>query len=330
VHHNADEPSVLDYNTNFKTPAQIDSLYAPDRFRTSDHDPVLAGLDLGVAASISGIPPAGKVGAAYSFAYTLDGSQPATTTVTSGTLPPGLTLNGGTLVGTPTSAGDFTFTVRAGNAFGSGEVTSTVHIDPTATTTVVTSSASPAIVGSAVTFKATVTGGSLGATGGTVQFTVDGKPLGGPVAVTSGVAVSGPAKLDLGQHAVTASFSGNGSFLAGSGSFTQVVQYAVKVLTPTPGAKYKAGSLVPVSFQLTDANGKPIPHLTAVLMIISGQVKVSASGAQSLPTLPSLYDPLTSNFFLPWLTSPRGKGAVTITITITTPAQTHPIPITLT
>lgn len=44
VHINADEPSVLDYNTEFKTPAQVASLYAPDRFRASDHDPVLTGL----------------------------------------------------------------------------------------------------------------------------------------------------------------------------------------------------------------------------------------------------------------------------------------------
>ena len=47
AHHNADEPSVLDYNTNFKSPAQVASLYAADRFRTSDHDPVLVGLNLG-------------------------------------------------------------------------------------------------------------------------------------------------------------------------------------------------------------------------------------------------------------------------------------------
>jgi predicted extracellular nuclease len=44
VHINADEPSVLDYNVNFKTPGQVASLYAPDRFRNSDHDPVLIGL----------------------------------------------------------------------------------------------------------------------------------------------------------------------------------------------------------------------------------------------------------------------------------------------
>ncbi len=45
-HINADEPGILDYNTNFKTVSQQATLYAPDEFRTSDHDPVLVGLAL--------------------------------------------------------------------------------------------------------------------------------------------------------------------------------------------------------------------------------------------------------------------------------------------
>jgi uncharacterized protein len=45
-HINADEPSVLDYNTNFKSPGQVDELYAPTPYRSSDHDPVLVGLRL--------------------------------------------------------------------------------------------------------------------------------------------------------------------------------------------------------------------------------------------------------------------------------------------
>lgn len=45
-HINADEPSVLDYNTNFKSASQQTRLYAPDEFRTSDHDPVLVGISL--------------------------------------------------------------------------------------------------------------------------------------------------------------------------------------------------------------------------------------------------------------------------------------------
>ena len=36
---------MLDYNTDFKTANLIDTLYAPDQFRISDHDPVIVGLD---------------------------------------------------------------------------------------------------------------------------------------------------------------------------------------------------------------------------------------------------------------------------------------------
>lgn len=45
-HINADEPSVLDYNTDYKTANLITTLYAPDEFRISDHDPVLVDLEL--------------------------------------------------------------------------------------------------------------------------------------------------------------------------------------------------------------------------------------------------------------------------------------------
>ncbi|MFC4062401.1 ExeM/NucH family extracellular endonuclease, partial [Planomonospora corallina] len=41
-HINADEPRMLDYNQEFNPPG----LYAPDAFRSSDHDPVVVGLNL--------------------------------------------------------------------------------------------------------------------------------------------------------------------------------------------------------------------------------------------------------------------------------------------
>lgn len=44
-HINADEPTLIDYDTSFKGPNQ-DAIYAPDAYRTSDHDPVLLGLNL--------------------------------------------------------------------------------------------------------------------------------------------------------------------------------------------------------------------------------------------------------------------------------------------
>ena len=45
-HINTDEPRSLDYNTEYKTQEQITSLYAPDAYRASDHDPVVVGLSL--------------------------------------------------------------------------------------------------------------------------------------------------------------------------------------------------------------------------------------------------------------------------------------------
>jgi predicted extracellular nuclease len=43
-HINSDEADVLDYDTSFKPPAQ-EALYEPKAYRTSDHDPILVGLD---------------------------------------------------------------------------------------------------------------------------------------------------------------------------------------------------------------------------------------------------------------------------------------------
>ncbi len=61
-HANADEPIVLDYNTEFKSPNHVITLYAPDAYRSSDHDPLIVGLELdstvcnGLEATIVGTP----------------------------------------------------------------------------------------------------------------------------------------------------------------------------------------------------------------------------------------------------------------------------------
>lgn len=45
-HINADEPVSLDYNTEFKSAAQINSFYSADAYRSSDHDPLVVSLKL--------------------------------------------------------------------------------------------------------------------------------------------------------------------------------------------------------------------------------------------------------------------------------------------
>jgi predicted extracellular nuclease len=53
-HINAEEPSVLDYNDDFKSERHIELLYADSPFRSSDHDPVIVGLEPYPAASPAG------------------------------------------------------------------------------------------------------------------------------------------------------------------------------------------------------------------------------------------------------------------------------------
>ena len=71
-HINADEPSVLDYDVSFKPEAQ-DRLYEADRYRTSDHDPVVVGLDL------VNDPPTIEVSAGTSCSTTANGGSFALT-----------------------------------------------------------------------------------------------------------------------------------------------------------------------------------------------------------------------------------------------------------
>ena len=81
-HINADEPDVLDYDTSFK-PAAQDALYEPDEYRSSDHDPVVVGLNP-IAYNFTGFfspvdnPPASnsaKAGATVPVKFSLGGDM---------------------------------------------------------------------------------------------------------------------------------------------------------------------------------------------------------------------------------------------------------------
>ena len=140
--------------------------------------------------------------------------------------------------------------------------------------------------------------------------------------------------VSLGSHAVTATYSGNGSYQTSTGSLTQLVRVGIKVLSPTAGSRFRTPSIIPIAFQLTDVNGKPIADSLALQLIASNRVTVSASGAQSLAPTRPLYDPFFNHAALyPWKTANRPSGAVTISISVTYPlatTQVVTIPIVLT
>ena len=75
--------------------------------------------------------PNGTEGTSYSQTLTATGTAPITWSVTSGSLPTGLTLNESTglISGTPTTAGTSTFTVKAANDYGSDSKELSIIID---------------------------------------------------------------------------------------------------------------------------------------------------------------------------------------------------------
>jgi len=111
-------------------------------------------------------PPGGEVGAAYSDALTVGGgTAPYTWSVSTGTAPPGLTLNAssGLLSGTPTAAGSYTFTVLVTDS--SGKTASTPVTLLVAAPLALTAPAAPAgEIGVAYTY-------ALSGTGGVVPYT---------------------------------------------------------------------------------------------------------------------------------------------------------------
>jgi hypothetical protein len=128
------------------------------------------------------------------------------------------------------SAGDHTvmaaYSGEAGFNASSAVLTQTV-VSPD-TTTALTSSTNPSVFRQEVTFTATVASDDAGAgtPGGKVQFSIDGDPFGQPVDLSDGQATVSTDTLEVGDHSVTAAYSGDGTFNKSSGSLTQTVDKA--------------------------------------------------------------------------------------------------------
>ncbi|MCB0201696.1 MAG: ExeM/NucH family extracellular endonuclease, partial [Anaerolineae bacterium] len=101
-HINADEPSVLDYNEEFKSANQLVILYNPDQYRTSDHDPLLIGLNLEPSEAdlfVSKIANPDPVMLGETLYYTITTQNVSTPTVATDVvitdvLPGGVSFNG--------------------------------------------------------------------------------------------------------------------------------------------------------------------------------------------------------------------------------------------
>ncbi|MBC7956144.1 MAG: ExeM/NucH family extracellular endonuclease, partial [Cytophagales bacterium] len=120
-HINADEPSIIDYNEEFKQPACPacgPDYYSATPYRASDHDPVIIGLNLGAggaAQTISFTAPADRALNSGSFVVTATATSGLAVSFTSSTAAVCTVTTGGTV--TLVATGSCTLNAnQAGNA----------------------------------------------------------------------------------------------------------------------------------------------------------------------------------------------------------------------
>ncbi|UGX88462.1 putative Ig domain-containing protein [Phyllobacterium meliloti] len=241
-------------------------------------------------APASGALPDATVGAAYSQTFTASGGTAAYSyAVTAGALPAGLNLNlsNGTLSGTPTTAGPFSFSVTAtDSSTGSGPFSVTQNysltVDPDALILPATTLANGQV---GVAYSASINPATGGTAPYTYALTAGGLPAG--VSVSSSGGISGTS---------TAAGTFNFTLTAtDSASMTASRSYSLTIAAPTLSMTPPAGTLV-LSYgqaysQAFVASGGTAPYnysLSAGALPVG--ISLNSAGTLSgTPTQPGLY-----------------------------------------
>ena len=216
--------------------------------------------------------PVASAGTAYPDTYlsATGGISPYTWAVTSGALPPGMTLNAnsGDLAGTPTSAGTFAFTVGVTDSEPipvtvTQDLSLTVAQAPT--TTNLGDSADTVVAGQSETYTATVNAALP--PGGTVDFS--GNSARSPPARTLRLTTSAPFTATCtvgyttpGTHLIQASYSGDDSTTSSASATSTVTVTPALAVATTSVPAASAGTAYPDTY--LSATGGISPYTWAV------------------------------------------------------------------
>ena len=265
---------TLTYSAGGSHPVSAD--YSGDTSTTSSTSTV---VDVTVTATVTPLSvsttsvPAATAGSAYpdTVLAASGGTGPYSWSVTSGSLPPGLSLDAssGTLSGTPTTGGTYPFTVGVTDSE-TIPVTATADFSITVaqatTTTGIGASASSVATGTAVTYTATVT--SPVTPTGTVDFSDAGSPISTcqNVALTASAPYTATCTLTYsagGSHPVSADYSGDTSTTSSTSTPVDVTVTA-NLTPPRIVSASSASAMVGQQFVFTIvATGTPTPDLAA-------------------------------------------------------------------
>jgi len=244
------------------TPAGTSAATAADQYRYTQSTAAMTTTVLSSSANLSVpgqpvtftatvSPVSGSGTPAGTVTFSDGGSQIGTATLNSGgtaTIGPASPLALGSHVITASYGGDQNFAASTGSL--------TQAVSPAATTTTVTSSANPSVIGQTVTYTAAV---SPVPDGGTVTFSDGGTPLIGCVALqvdtSTGTASCQRAYKTTGTHPITAAYSGDTAYVGSTGSLNQTVS---QVATTTTVASSPNPSLTGQTVTYT-ATVSPVP-----------------------------------------------------------------------
>lgn len=156
-----------------------------------------------------------------------------------------------------------------------------------------------------MTFTATIDVATAGlpAPAGTVQFEAVGKPFGAPVNVVGGKAVSiSTSTLPAGSDSITAVYSGDPSFAANTGSFSQTIDRAPLTVTAKPESKPYGAAVPSLGYTITGfVNGQSASVVSgAPVLSTTGK---SSSGVGSYPITVTAGSLSAANYDFPNLVS---------------------------
>ncbi len=242
------------------------------------------------------------VGTPVSVAFTASGATKPTYSVVDGGLPDGLTLNAttGVVSGTPTTAGDYTFTLRATNPTGTDDlmVTGTVNQAPGA----ITGAPGQFVVGTAAA-------GAVAATGAPApSFTVTAGALPAGVTLDPKTGAFSGTPTEAGAYAFTVTAS-NGIGTATTREFTGTVEQAPN-WSVTVGWSPQVGEALDVTFT---AAGTPTPTYS----ISSGELPdgltldAATGRVTGTPTTPGAYS------FIILASNTQGTQGLSVSGTVT-------------
>ena len=231
--------------------------------------PVIFTASVGVVSPGAGIPT-GTVtffdGNTTLGTGTLDASGQATFSTSA------LTIGGHSVTAVYGGDGDFT---------GSPSSVLAEAVTQDSSTAVVTSSADPSFLNESISFTVLVSAAAQGTAipTGTVQFQVDGANFGSAVTLVNGNATSKPiSTLKLGNHTVTASYSGDPNFTASTATaLTQTVNpysSATSVAsTPNPSVFGQSVSFTATVSAVAPGSGTP----TGTVTFMDGTTKLGSA-----------------------------------------------------